>query len=61
MQYQSIQRKSFFVSDYGAYPDDNLDDTNEIQLAINDAIKYGLITEICYIINNFNRQCNSRV
>jgi hypothetical protein len=48
MKYQSSQGKSFFVSDYDAYPDDNLDDTNGIQLAINDAIKYGLLADIIF-------------
>jgi len=37
---------TFSVSNYGAYPNDNLDDTNGIQSAINDAIKYGLYNEI---------------
>ena len=46
LKYLSIEGKTFHVSDYGAYPNDNLDDTNGIQLAINAAIKYGLGTEI---------------
>jgi hypothetical protein len=46
MKYQSIQGKTFFVSDYGAYPNDDLDDTNGIQTAVNDAIKYGSFSEI---------------
>ncbi len=48
MIYSSIEGKTFFVSDYGAYPDDDLDDTNGIQLAINEAIKYGLVSDIIF-------------
>jgi hypothetical protein len=48
MKYQSIRGKIFFVSDYGAYPDDDLDNTNAIQLAINQAISYGLESEIVF-------------
>ncbi len=48
MQYESIRGKFFFVSDYGAYPDDDIDDTNAIQLAINQAINYGLDSEIVF-------------
>lgn len=48
IQYLSIEGKTFFVSDYGAYPDDNLDDTNGIQLAINKAINSGLISDIVF-------------
>jgi hypothetical protein len=29
-----------YISDYGAYPNDHLDDTNGIQLAINQAINH---------------------
>ena len=42
----SIEGKTFHVSDYGAYPDDGLDDTHSIQLAIDDAIRSGLGNEI---------------
>ena len=48
MKYPSIEGKTFFVSDYGAYPDDDLDDTNGIQLAINEAINYGLVSDIVF-------------
>jgi hypothetical protein len=48
MKYQSIRGKIFFVSDYGAYPDDDIDDTNAIQLAINQAISDGLESEIVF-------------
>jgi hypothetical protein len=43
-----MEGKTFFVSDYGAYPDDNLDDTNEIQLAINQAINYGFVSDVVF-------------
>ena len=42
----SIEGKVFHVSDYGAYPNDNFDDTNGIQSAISAAINYGVGTEI---------------
>jgi hypothetical protein len=48
MKHLSIERKTFFVSDYGAYPDDDLDDTNGIQLATNEAINYGLVSDIVF-------------
>jgi hypothetical protein len=49
MKYTFIQGKTyFFVSDYGAYPDDDIDDTNAIQLAINEAINYGLDTDVVF-------------
>lgn len=43
---QQIEGKIFSVADYGAYPNDDLDDTHAIQLAINDAIHSGLSAEI---------------
>lgn len=48
MKCLSIEGKNFFVSDSGAYPDDNLDDTNAIQLTINKAINYGLVSDIVF-------------
>ncbi len=48
MNYSSIEGRTFFVSDYGAYPDDNLDDTKEIQLAINEAIHSGSVSDIVF-------------
>jgi hypothetical protein len=36
----SIHGRTFYVSTYGAYPDDNIDDTNAIQTTIDMAIKY---------------------
>jgi hypothetical protein len=40
-QYSIIEGRTFFVSTYGAYPNDNIDDTNAIQLTIDMAIKHG--------------------
>lgn len=45
---------TFFVSNYGAYPNDNLDDTHQIQLAINDAIKSGLTSTIVFGFGIYN-------
>ncbi len=36
----SLTEKIFLVADYGAYPNDNIDDSNEIQLVINTAINH---------------------
>jgi hypothetical protein len=46
IKFELIRGKKFCISDYDVYPDDDLDDTNGIQLAINDAIQYGLDSEI---------------
>ena len=48
MSYSSIEGRTFFVSDYGAHPDDNLDDSNGIQLAINEAIHSGSVSDIVF-------------
>jgi hypothetical protein len=48
MKYSSVEGKTFLVSDYGAYPDDDLDDAIAIQSAINDAINYGLVSDIVF-------------
>jgi hypothetical protein len=48
MMYSSTEGRIFYVSDYGAYPDDNLDDTNGIQLAINEAINSGSVSDIIF-------------
>ena len=48
-----IAGRIFFVGDNGAYPDDNLDDTNGIQFAINEAIKTGLPGEIVFGFGNY--------
>ena len=48
INYRSIEGKTFFVSDYGAYPNDNLDDTNAIQRAIDEAAKDRMPREIAF-------------
>ena len=48
MSYPSIEGKTFFVSDYGAHPDDNIDDTDGIQLAINEAIHSESVSDIVF-------------
>ena len=48
MNYSSIEGRTFFVSDYGAHPDDNIDDTHGIQLAINEAIHSGSVSDIVF-------------
>jgi hypothetical protein len=53
IKYQSIRGKTFFVFDYGAYPDGDLDDTIGIQSAIDDAITYGLTSEIEFGYGNY--------
>jgi hypothetical protein len=44
----------FDVSNYGAYPNDNLDDTNGIQLAINKAIHSGLNNNVVFGFGTYN-------
>jgi hypothetical protein len=39
---------TFSVSNYGAYPNDNFDDTNAIQTAINEAINSGLKSTVVF-------------
>jgi hypothetical protein len=48
MQCSFIENKTFLVSNYGAYPNDGLDDANAIQLAINEAIKYGSVSDVVF-------------
>ncbi len=48
MKCLSIEGKIFFVSDYGAYPNDNIDDTKGIQLTVAAAISYRLNTTIAF-------------
>ncbi len=48
MQCSFIENKTFLVSNYGAYPNDGLDDANAIQLAINEAIKYGSVSDVIF-------------
>jgi hypothetical protein len=46
--------KFFFVSDYGAYPNDNIDDSNAIQLAVQSAIDYGLKSTVSFGYGTYN-------
>ncbi|CAF1219961.1 unnamed protein product [Adineta ricciae] len=39
--YLDIEGRTFLVSNYSAYPNDNIDDTSGIQNALNDAASYG--------------------
>ncbi len=48
LQYILIQGKTFFVSDYGAYPNDEIDDANSIQFAIDSAINYGMNSSVIF-------------
>jgi len=48
LQYILIQGKTFFVSDYGAYPKDEIDDANSIQFAIDLAINYGMNSSVIF-------------
>ena len=48
IEYSLSEQKSFFVSNYGAYPNDNLDDTDAIQLAINEASNYEFVSDIIF-------------
>lgn len=48
IEYSLSEQKSFFVSNYGAYPNDNLDDTYAIQLAINEASNYEFVSDIIF-------------
>jgi hypothetical protein len=43
-----IERKNIFVSDYGAYPNDHIDDANTVQLAINSVSNCGLNTTVIF-------------
>jgi hypothetical protein len=54
IQYLSIRGLRFSVSNYGAYPNDNLDDTNGIQLAINEAIRSGSDNDIVFGFGTYN-------
>ncbi len=49
-----IQGKTFYVSNFGAYPNDDIDDTREIQSAINTAINYGLNSTIVFGYGIYN-------
>jgi hypothetical protein len=44
----------FPVSKYGAYPNDNIDDSNAIQLTIDAAVRYGLSSTIIFGVGIYN-------
>ncbi|CAF3126060.1 unnamed protein product [Rotaria sp. Silwood2] len=48
MKYSLTKGKIYLVSNYGAYPNDDLDDTNGIQLAINEAINDEFVSNIVF-------------
>jgi hypothetical protein len=50
----SIEGATFLVSDYGAYPNDDIDDTTEIQAAVDAAIKYRLNSTISFGYGTYN-------
>jgi hypothetical protein len=49
-----IQGKTFYISTFGAYPNDNIDDSNGIQLAINTSINYGLNSTVIFGYGTYN-------
>jgi len=49
-----IQGKTFHVSTFGAYSNDNIDDSNGIQAAINTAIHYGLNSTVIFGYGIYN-------
>jgi hypothetical protein len=54
MKCLSITGKIFYVSSFGAYPNDNIDDSKEIQLAVNTAIRSGLNSTISFGYGTYN-------
>jgi hypothetical protein len=44
LSFETIKGKTIRISDYGAYPNDNIDDTSVIQSAIDDIVEDGSIT-----------------
>jgi hypothetical protein len=54
MRYLSVTEKTFYVSNFNAYPNDNIDDTNGIQLAVNTAISYGFNSTIIFGYGTYN-------
>ena len=49
-----IRAETFSVSKYGAYPNDNIDDSNAIQLTIDKAISYGLNSTVIFGAGVYN-------
>jgi hypothetical protein len=54
IQYSYTTGLTFHVSRYGAYPNDNLDDTKGIQLAINEAIRSGPSNDVVFGLGTYN-------
>ncbi|CAF4381452.1 unnamed protein product, partial [Adineta steineri] len=50
----SIQGEKFFVSEFGAYSNDNIDDTQSIQAAIDKGISYGSGSIIIFVHGTCN-------
>jgi len=53
-KYLLIQGEIFHVANYGAYPDDNIDDTKEIQYAVGAAIRSGLNDTVIFGYGFYN-------
>lgn len=51
---EASRPKRFFVHDYGAYPNDGIDDSKAIQAAVNDAIEYGSVSDIHFDYGNYS-------
>jgi hypothetical protein len=49
-----IQGEKIYVSNFGGHPNDNIDDTKAIQLAVNTAISYGLSSTIIFGYGTYN-------
>lgn len=54
IQCSFVENKTFLVSSYGGYPDDGLDDTNAIQLAIDEAIREKSISDIVFGLGTYD-------
>jgi len=54
MKYRYIVGGIFLVSNYGAYPNDNIDDSHGIQLAINTAIDSRLNSTVIFGYGTYN-------
>ena len=54
IKYVLIETKTFYVADFGAYPNDNIDDSQAIQLAVNASINYKLNSTIIFGYGIYN-------
>ncbi|CAF2921656.1 unnamed protein product [Rotaria sp. Silwood2] len=54
IQWSHIAGATFFVSSYGAFPNDNIDDTSAVQLAINKAIANGSNNVVVFQSGTYN-------